>query len=76
MTLVAGLVTVIAWGSAFVGTSPRWTVAGLIALGRLIVSAVALYGVLRLTIYSVPLNAAEQRVDAGTAAMTSPPARS
>ena len=93
MTLVAGLVTVIAWGSAFVGirAAGEDLSAGSIALGRLIVSAVvlgaiacarrdplpqrrdlaaiALYGVLWLTIYSVALNAAEQRVDAGTAAM-------
>jgi len=93
VTLVAGLVTVIAWGSAFVGirAAGEDLSAGSIALGRLIVSvvvlgaiacarrdplpprrdlaAIALYGVLWLTIYSVALNAAEQHVDAGTAAM-------
>jgi drug/metabolite transporter (DMT)-like permease len=91
--LAAGLVTVIAWGSAFVGIraagddlSP-----GALALGRLLVScavlgcvalvrrdqlparrdllAIAAYGVLWLGLYSVTLNAAEQRVDAGTAAL-------
>jgi len=91
--LVAGLVTVTAWGSAFVGIraagdelSP-----GALALGRLLVCTAALgavallrreplprrrdllaicaYGVLWLGLYSVALNAAERRVDAGTAAM-------
>src|SRR5262245_33313975 len=91
--LAAGLVTVTAWGSAFVAIraagdslSP-----GAIALGRLLVSsailgavalarreplprrrdllAIAAFGVLWLCIYGVTLNAAERRVDAGTAAM-------
>jgi drug/metabolite transporter (DMT)-like permease len=91
--LLAGLVTVNLWGSAFVAIraagdelSP-----GAIALGRLLVSTVllagvalvrrqplprrrdlrsiAIYGVLWLGVYSVSLNAAERRVDAGTAAM-------
>ncbi len=91
--LIAGLVTVTAWGSAFVairaagdGLSP-----GAIALGRLLVSCailgtvalvrreplpsrrdlaqIAVYGVLWLCIYSIALNAAERRIDAGTAAM-------
>src|SRR5262245_41259822 len=91
--LAAGLVTVTAWGSAFVGIraagdslSP-----GAIALGRLLVCSavlgtvalirreplparrdlgkIALFGCLWLGLYSVSLNAAEQRVDAGTAAL-------
>ncbi|HKP17293.1 MAG TPA: DMT family transporter [Gaiellaceae bacterium] len=91
--LLAGLTTVVLWGSAFVAIraagddlSP-----GAIALGRLIVSTtilsavalvrreplparrdlfvIAVYGVLWLGVYSVTLNAAERRVDAGTAAM-------
>jgi drug/metabolite transporter (DMT)-like permease len=91
--LAAALVTVTAWGSAFVGIraagddfSP-----GALALGRLAVSCAALgavalvrrerlpsrsdllaivaYGVLWLAIYSVALNEAERRVDAGTAAL-------
>jgi drug/metabolite transporter (DMT)-like permease len=91
--LAAALVTVVAWGSAFVGIraagdslSP-----GAIALGRLLVCSavlgtvavvrreplparrdlltIALYGVLWLGVYSVSLNAAEQRVDAGTASL-------
>lgn len=91
--LSAGLVTVTAWGSAFVGIravgeslSP-----GALALGRLLVSsavlgsvallrreplpgrrdllAIAAFGVLWLCVYSVALNAAERRVDAGTAAL-------
>jgi drug/metabolite transporter (DMT)-like permease len=91
--LAAALVTVVAWGSAFVGIraagdslSP-----GAIALGRLLVCSsvltavalvrreslparrdlgtIALFGILWLGVYSVSLNAAEQRVDAGTAAL-------
>ena len=91
--LLAGLTTVLVWGSAFVAIrdlghslSP-----GAIALGRLVVSTsvlsvaalwrrealtlrrdlfpVAVYGVLWLGVYSFTLNAAERRVDAGTAAM-------
>jgi drug/metabolite transporter (DMT)-like permease len=91
--LVAGLVTVAAWGSAFVGirSAGHALSPGALALGRLLVStailgsialvrrdplpgrraliAIAAYGVLWLGIYTVVLNAAERRVDAGTAAM-------
>src|SRR6185312_14268636 len=91
--LAAGLVTVMAWGSAFVGirAAGHALSPGSIALGRLLVSCAALgtvaairreplparrdlwqiaaYGVLWLGLYSVALNAAERRVDAGTAAM-------
>ena len=91
--LIAGLVTVTAWASAFVAIrGARDTLSpGSIALGRLLVSTailaavalarreplparrdiglIAVYGVLWLCIYSVALNAAERRVDAGTAAM-------
>jgi len=91
--LGAGLVTVTAWGSAFVAIravaddfSP-----GALALGRLLVAclvltgialwrreplpgrrdlvAIAVFGVLWMGVYSTTLNAAEHRVDAGTAAM-------
>jgi drug/metabolite transporter (DMT)-like permease len=91
--LAAGLVTVTAWGSAFVGirAAGEALAPGAIALGRLLVCCAALgtvalirreplparrdlaqiaaYGVLWLGLYSVALNAAERRVDAGTAAM-------
>jgi drug/metabolite transporter (DMT)-like permease len=91
--LTAGLVTVAAWGSAFVAIRAAGDTLspGAIALGRLLVSTallgavalarreplparrdiawIALYGVLWLGVYSVALNAAERRVDAGTAAM-------
>jgi drug/metabolite transporter (DMT)-like permease len=91
--LAAGLVTVTAWGSAFVGIRAAGEALspGAIALGRLLVCWAALgtvalirreplparrdlwrigaYGVLWLGVYSVVLNAAERRVDAGTAAM-------
>jgi drug/metabolite transporter (DMT)-like permease len=91
--LVAALVTVTAWGSAFVAirAAGHSLSPGAIALGRLLVSsavlgsvalvrreplprgrdlaAIAVYGVLWLGVYSVSLNAAERRVDAGTAAM-------
>jgi drug/metabolite transporter (DMT)-like permease len=91
--LVAGLVTVTAWGSAFVGIRSAGSALspGPLALGRLLVSSallgcvalvrrdplparrdlltIAAYGVLWLGFYSVTLNAAERRVDAGTAAM-------
>ena len=91
--LAAALVTVTAWGSAFVAIRDAVTTLspGSLALGRLLVSLVvlgaavairreplpgwrdllriALFGVLWLCVYSVALNAAEQRVDAGTAAM-------
>jgi drug/metabolite transporter (DMT)-like permease len=91
--LIAGLVTVTVWGSAFVGiraAGETFSPGGL-ALGRLLVCsavlgavalvrreplpnrrdllAIAAFGVLWLGAYSVVLNAAERRVDAGTAAM-------
>ena len=91
--LAAGLVTVTAWGSAFVGirAAGETLSPGALALGRLIVSLailgtvaavrrerlparrdllwIATFGVLWLGVYSVALNEAERRVDAGTAAM-------
>jgi len=93
--LLAGLVTVVLWGSAFVGIRAAGTAfdPGPLALGRVLVGCVALgalvlvqrdrrplparrdlaaiacYGVLFLGLYSITLNAAERRVDAGTAAM-------
>ncbi len=91
--LLAGLVTVTLWGSAFVGIrdAGKTLSPGSLALGRLLVSLVVLgvaaaiwreplperpdllriaaFGVLFLGGYSVTLNAAERRVDAGTAAM-------
>lgn len=91
--LIAGLVTVTLWGSAFVGirAAGETLSPGALALGRLVVSsavlgtvalvrreplphrrdllAIAAYGVLWLVGYSVALNAAERRVDAGPAAM-------
>lgn len=93
VALLAGLVTVTLWGSAFVAirAAGETMSPGALALGRLLVSsavlgAVALarreplpsrreltgisaYGVLWLGVYSVALNAAERRIDAGTAAM-------
>jgi drug/metabolite transporter (DMT)-like permease len=87
------LVTVTAWGSAFVAIRDAGKVLspGSLALGRLVVSLVvlgaaaairreplparrdllriAVFGFLWLGVYSVALNAAERRVDAGTAAM-------
>jgi drug/metabolite transporter (DMT)-like permease len=91
--LLAGLVTITAWASAFVGirSAGHSLAPGSIALGRLLVCSailgavalwrrerlparrdlvpIAAYGVLWLGVYSVCLNAAERRVDAGTAAM-------
>jgi drug/metabolite transporter (DMT)-like permease len=91
--LIAGLTTVVLWGSAFVAIRAAGEALspGAIALGRLVVSSAALgavavvrreslparrdlvpiavFGVLFLGLYSVTLNAAERRVDAGTAAM-------
>jgi drug/metabolite transporter (DMT)-like permease len=91
--LGAALVTVTLWGSAFVAIRDARHVLspGSLALGRLVVSvlalsvaariwpeplparrdllAIAAFGVLFLGVYSVALNAAERRVDAGTAAM-------
>jgi drug/metabolite transporter (DMT)-like permease len=93
LALVAGLVTVTLWGSAFVAIRDvgRTFSPGSIALGRLIVSlavlgvaaavrrerlpawrdlgAIAAFGLLWLCVYSITLNEAERRVDAGTAAM-------
>ena len=91
--LLAGLTTVVLWGSAFVAIRADGETfsPGPIALGRLLVSGavltliadwrrerfpawrdllpVAVAGVLWLGIYSVSLNAAERRIDAGTSAM-------
>ena len=91
--LVAALVTVALWGSAFVAIRDAGDTfsPGALALGRLLVSVVvlgaaalvareplpergdllrlAVFGVLWLGVYSIALNAAERRVDAGTAAM-------
>ena len=91
--LVAALVTVALWGSAFVAIRDAGDTLspGALALGRLLVSMVvlgaaafiwreplparvdlvrlAMVGVLWLGVYSFTLNAAERRVDAGTAAM-------
>jgi drug/metabolite transporter (DMT)-like permease len=91
--LVAALVTVTLWGSAFVAIRDAGETLspGALALGRLLVSLVvlgaaasiwreplpaagdllrlAVFGVLWLGVYSFTLNAAERRVDAGTAAM-------
>ncbi len=91
--LVAALVTVTAWASAFVGIRAAGEALspGALALGRLLVCcavlgafalvrreplpqrrdllAIAMVGVLWLGVYSVALNEAERRVDAGTAAM-------
>src|SRR3954471_18313286 len=91
--LLAGLVTVTAWGSAFVAirAGGETMSPGSIALGRMLVSTsvltgvalarreplpprrdlgrIAVYGVLWLGVYSVALNEAERRIDAGTAAM-------
>lgn len=92
--LIAALVTVTAWASAFVGIRDAGETfsPGALALGRLIVSCVVLgtvallvrreplpqrrdlltivaFGVLWLGVYSVALNEAERRVDAGTAVM-------
>jgi len=93
VALIAGMVTVALWGSAFVGIRAAGEALspGGLALGRLAVSsailgtvafvrreplphrrdllAITAYGVLWLAVYSVTLNAAERRVDAGTAAM-------
>ena len=91
--VVAGLVTVTLWGSAFVAIRDAGETLspGSLALGRLLVSVAVLgiaasirreplpkrrdllqivaFGVLFLGVYSVTLNEAERRVDAGTAAM-------
>jgi drug/metabolite transporter (DMT)-like permease len=95
--LLAALVTVVLWASAFVGirSAGRTLAPGPLTLGRLLVGAAVLAlvalarreplptreslravwpgvvacGLLWLAVYSIALNAAERRVDAGTAAM-------
>ena len=93
MARLAGLVTVILWGSAFVAIrAAQETISpGALALGRALISSlvlsmialvrrepfpsrqnigrIAIYGILFQAVYSVALNEAERRVDAGTAAM-------
>ena len=90
---LAGLVTVVLWGSAFVAirAAGETISPGALALGRVLVSSLVLsaiglvqgqslpsrrdlarisvYGILFQGVYSVALNEAERRVDAGTAAM-------
>jgi drug/metabolite transporter (DMT)-like permease len=90
---LAGLVTVLLWGSAFVAIRAvgETMSPGALAFGRVLVSSAVLnaialvrreplpgrrdlvrigaYGVLFQGVYSVALNEAERRVDAGTAAM-------
>jgi drug/metabolite transporter (DMT)-like permease len=93
LALIAALVTVTLWASAFVGirsagrdlspgalTLARLLV-GSVALGALVIArreplparrdlpAIALCGLLWFGLYNLTLNAAERRVDAGTAAM-------
>jgi drug/metabolite transporter (DMT)-like permease len=73
--LVAGLVTATLWGSSFVAIrdAGRSLSPGSVALGRRVALTfslgIAAFGVLWLGVYSVTLNEAERRVDAGTAAM-------
>src|SRR3954468_2499019 len=93
MPVLAALVTVSLWASAFVAirSAGHDLSPGALTLGRLLVAAlalgavaagrreplparrdlwrIALYGVLWFGAYSLLLNAGEQRVDAGTAAM-------
>ena len=93
MPLVAALVTVLLWSSAFVGirSAGHELAAGSLTIGRLAVATLVLgvlvavrrdalpprrdvarivaCGLLWLGAYNVMLNAAEQKVDAGTAAM-------
>ena len=93
LALLAGLVTVVLWASAFVGIrdAGKALSPGPLALLRLVVACAVLgafvawrrdpfpprrllpglvaCGVLWLGVYNLALNAAEQRVDAGTAAM-------
>jgi drug/metabolite transporter (DMT)-like permease len=90
---LAGLVTVMLWGSAFVAIRAAGATIspGALAFGRALVSSIILsgvaliqrqtlppqrdlvriaaYGILFQAVYSVSLNEAERRVDAGTAAM-------
>jgi drug/metabolite transporter (DMT)-like permease len=92
--LLAVVITVLAWASAFVGIrfAARVYEPGALALGRLLVGTLALgamqlargrwvrpsrrewallllCGIAWFAVYNVALNAAEQRVDAGTTAM-------
>jgi drug/metabolite transporter (DMT)-like permease len=91
--VIAALVTVCLWASAFVGIrfAGRDFAPGALALGRLVVGSLSLgglmlarrerlperlalggtvlVGVLWFGVYNVALNAAERRVDAGTAAL-------
>jgi drug/metabolite transporter (DMT)-like permease len=93
VALVAALVTVLLWASAFVGIraagedlSPGALSLGRLAIGSVLLGALALsrggrwpgrselpllltFGALWFGLYSLALNEAEQRVDAGTAAM-------
>ena len=93
MALLAALVTVLLWASAFVGIraagedlSPGALSLGRLAIGSVLLGALALsrggrwpgrpelpllltFGVLWFGLYNLALNEAEQRVDAGTAAM-------
>ena len=93
MALVAALVTVVLWASAFVGirAAGEDLSPGALSLGRLAVGSallgvfvllqrgrlpgrrdwpgIVVCGVLWFGLYNLALNAAEQRVDAGTAAM-------
>ena len=93
MPLLAALVTVSLWASAFVAirSAGHELSPGSLTLGRLLVAAltlgaifavrraplpsrrdlarIALYGVMWFGAYSLLLNAGEQRIDAGTAAM-------
>jgi drug/metabolite transporter (DMT)-like permease len=93
LPVLAALVTVTLWASAFVGirSAGEELSAGALSLGRLLVATVVLAAIMRVrreplprradlpalvlcglfwfAIYNVALNAAEQSVDAGTAAM-------
>jgi drug/metabolite transporter (DMT)-like permease len=93
VALVAALVTVLLWASAFVGirAAGEDLSPGALSLGRLVIGSVLLgalalsrggrwpgrselpllltFGALWFGLYSLALNEAEQRVDAGTAAM-------
>jgi drug/metabolite transporter (DMT)-like permease len=93
LALLAGLVTVTLWASAFVGirSASHHLSPGALALGRLAIASLALgalvlyrreplpsrrdlgtiavVGVFWFGLYNIALNAAEKRVDAGTASM-------